>query len=78
MISEDALPDVDPSLCPKVQLCDYLGRVDVFPVVRGYFRCLYYTDYTGWTEAVRAPIKFATALVGNIPEVKDLVDVEGR
>ena len=27
--------------------------------------------YTGWTNAVRATIKFASALVGNIPGVQD-------
>ena len=68
VISEEALPDIDPSLCPRVQVADYLGRINEFPVVKCYLRCPF---YTGWTDAVRTPIKFASALVGNIPGVQD-------
>lgn len=71
VVPEEVLPDVDLSLCPKVQMSDYLGHVDEFPVVRCYFRCPF---YTGWTYAVREPIKFGSALVGNIPGVRDLND----
>ncbi|KAG0718268.1 hypothetical protein GWK47_052762 [Chionoecetes opilio] len=66
VVSEDALPDIDPSLCPKVKVADYLGRTNDFPVVRCYLRCPF---YTGWTDAVRAPLKVASALIGNIPGV---------
>ena len=68
VVSEEALPDIDPSLCPKVQVADYLGRINEFPVVKCYLQCPFYTD---WTDAVRVPIKFASALVGNIPGVQD-------
>ena len=64
----EALPDIDPSLCPKVQVADYLGRIDEFPVAKCYLRCPF---YTGLTDAVRAPIKFASALVGNISGAQD-------
>ena len=37
-VFEEALPDIDPSLCPKVQAADYLGRIDEFPVVKCYLR----------------------------------------
>ena len=59
IVSEEALPDVDTTNCRKVTVCDYLGRPDTFPVVRCYLRC---PSYDGWAEAIRAPIKFATAL----------------
>ena len=38
VVSEEALPDIDLSLCPKVQVADYLGRIDEFPVVKRYLR----------------------------------------
>lgn len=72
VISEEALPDVDPSLCPKACVSDYLGRIDEFPVVRCYLRCPF---YTGWTDAIRAPIKFASALIGNIPGARNPNDL---
>ncbi|KAK8397147.1 hypothetical protein O3P69_004682 [Scylla paramamosain] len=68
VVSEEMLSDIDPSLFPKVKVSDYLGHVDEFPVVRCYLWCPF---YMGCTDAVRAPIKFATALVGNIPGVND-------
>ncbi|XP_050715223.1 uncharacterized protein LOC126997995 [Eriocheir sinensis] len=68
IVSEDLLPDVDVESCPKVSLADYLGRVDKFPVVRCHLSCPY---FTGWTEVVRAPIKFVGALIGNVHGVRD-------
>ena len=38
VVSEEALSDIDPSICPKVQDADYLGRIDEFPVVKCYLR----------------------------------------
>ncbi|KAK8392018.1 hypothetical protein O3P69_017557 [Scylla paramamosain] len=55
-------------LLVRVKVTDYLGRVDEFPVVRRYLRCPF---YTGWTDVMRAPIKFAIPLVKNIPGVND-------
>lgn len=63
MVSEEALPDVDVSQCPKILVTDYLGRVDSFPKVKCYLRCPY---FDGFVEAVRAPIKFCSVLVGNV------------
>lgn len=57
IVSEDALPDADVSNCQMVHVVDYLGRVDVFPVLRCFFRCPYFV------------VKFASALVGNVPGV---------
>ena len=68
MVSEEVLPDIDTSHCRKVFVADYLGRVDTFPVVSCYLRCPY---YEGWTDAIRAPIKFAGVLVGNIAGVRN-------
>ncbi|MPC27206.1 hypothetical protein E2C01_020373 [Portunus trituberculatus] len=69
VVSEEVLPDVDPALCPKVKVADSLGRIDEFPLVRCFLRCPY---YTGWASATRAPLKFATVLIGNIPDAVDL------
>ena len=68
VISKEALPDINPSLYPKVQVADYLGHIDEFSVIKCYLGCPFYTS---WTDAVRALIKFASALVGNIPGVQD-------
>ena len=64
IVSEEALPDADTTNCRKVTVYDYLGRSDTFPIVRCYLRCPY---YDGWADAIRAPIKFATAMIGDIP-----------
>ncbi|XP_076064947.1 uncharacterized protein LOC143038987 [Oratosquilla oratoria] len=34
LVSEEAVPGADVSLCPKVSVADFLGRVNEFPVVR--------------------------------------------
>lgn len=67
LVSEDVLPDVDVSKCRTVSCQDYLGRTDVFPVVRCYLRCPY---FEGWADAVRAPLKFCSVLVGNVEGVR--------
>ena len=68
VVAEDVLPDADVTHCRKVYLSDYLGRTDAFPVVRCYLRCPY---FVGWADAVRAPIKFASVLIGNVPGARD-------
>ncbi|XP_076044813.1 uncharacterized protein LOC143027412 [Oratosquilla oratoria] len=68
VVSDEILPDIDVPSCKKVYVTDYLGRVDSFPLVSCYLRCPY---YEGWTDVVRAPIKVASVLIGNIPGVKD-------
>ena len=75
VVAEDVLPDADVTHCRKVYLSDYLGRTDAFPVVRCYLRCPY---FVGWTDAVRAPIKFASVLIGNIPGARDPNDPDNR
>ncbi|MPC39493.1 hypothetical protein E2C01_033031 [Portunus trituberculatus] len=56
VVSEEALPDVT--------VYDYVGRADQFPVVKCYLTCPY---CDGWADDVRAPIKFATVLLGDFP-----------
>ncbi|XP_037774824.1 uncharacterized protein LOC119571714 [Penaeus monodon] len=56
LISNEVLPDIDISNSKLVKVCDYLGRVDYFPQVRCYITCPY---FVGWTNALRAPLKFA-------------------
>ncbi|XP_076033642.1 uncharacterized protein LOC143020782 [Oratosquilla oratoria] len=68
LVSEEAVPHADVSLCPKVSVADFLGRVNEFPVVRCYIRCPY---YEGWVDAVRAPMKCASVLIGNVPGARD-------
>ena len=51
-----------------IDVYDYLGRMDTFPVIKCYLRCPY---YTGWVNAIRAPIKFCSVLLGNISGVLD-------
>ncbi|KAK3870905.1 hypothetical protein Pcinc_023931 [Petrolisthes cinctipes] len=61
--SPRALKDGTASQPHKAHVADYLRRVDVFPVLRCYLRRPY---FVGWTDVLRAPIKFATALVRNV------------
>ncbi|XP_050703984.1 uncharacterized protein LOC126989430 isoform X2 [Eriocheir sinensis] len=67
LVSEEALPDVDVSQCNTVRCFDYLGRADEFPVVRCFLRCPY---FDGWIDAVRAPLKYCSVLVGNVEGVR--------
>jgi hypothetical protein len=48
---------------------DYLGREDKFPVVRCFINCPY---FRGWANAIRAPIKFCSVLIGNVKGATDL------
>ena len=73
LVSEEVLPDVDTLNAPKVKLNDYLGRVDIFPSVRCYIKCPY---YIGWADVVRAPIKFCSVLIGNVPGASKLAPID--
>lgn len=68
IVSEELLPDSDIVNCQKVTLQDYLGRKDEFPLIKCFLKCPY---ITGWINAVRAPIKMCSILIGNAPGVKD-------
>lgn len=68
IVAEQLLPDVDLSSCQWTKVFDYLGRTDTFSLVKCFIRCPY---YVGWVKAVRAPLKFCSVLIGNIPGVKD-------
>ena len=67
-ISNSILTDAITTNVPNVDDYDYFGRTDMFPVIKCYLRCLY---YTGWVNAIRAPITFCSVLVGNISGVLD-------
>ena len=64
IVSENLLPNVDISSQPRGTLYDYLGRADEFPIVKCYVECKF---FSGWVDAYRAPIKFCSMLIGNIP-----------
>ena len=68
IVSETVIPDADTSQSKLVALSDFLGRVSSFPVVRCYIKCPF---LTGWVDAVLAPIKFCSVLVGNVVGVSD-------
>ena len=68
LVAEDVLPDVDVTKCPMKELACYLGRKDKFPLVRCYIKCPF---YEGWVDAARAPIKYASVIIGNIEGVKN-------
>lgn len=72
MVSEQVLPDLDVSNCKMVKVFDYLGRADWFPQVKCHIRCPY---FTGWVNALRAPLKFCSVLVGNYPGASDPNDL---
>ena len=67
LVSEEVLPNINPDDYPKSQNRDYLGRCDIFPIVRCYLDCKW---YKGWVDAVRAPIKYCSVMLGNIPGAK--------
>ena len=68
IVSEDLIPDTDLSQCRYATISDFLGEKSSFPVIRCHIKCPY---YTGWTEAIRAPIRFCSVLIGNVPGAKD-------
>lgn len=70
IVCEEALPDVDVTECKKVEIADYLGRVNSFPQVRCFLRCPY---YEGWADVIRAPIKFCSVMIGNVPGARNPV-----
>ncbi|XP_063598199.1 uncharacterized protein LOC134774732 [Penaeus indicus] len=70
IVAEQLLPDFDLT-CQWTRVFDYLGHTDTFPLVKCFIRCPY---YVGWVKAVRAPIKFCSVLIGNIPDVRDHSD----
>ena len=67
IVSEDLLPNLEVSDLPTKIIYDYLGRANSFPVTKCYLDC---ELFTGWVEAVVAPIKFCSILLGNIPGAK--------
>ncbi|XP_069995020.1 uncharacterized protein [Penaeus vannamei] len=60
IVSHKVLPDVD------LSRADYLGQVDYFPKTKCYLNCPY---FKGWIDVMRAPIKFCSVLIGNVPGV---------
>ncbi|XP_069973556.1 uncharacterized protein [Penaeus vannamei] len=54
-------------LGPLVKVYDYLGIPNSFPKVRCFIKSKF---FTGWNNAIAAPIKFADVLIGLVPGVK--------
>lgn len=54
-------------LGPLVKVYDYLGIPNSFPKVRCFIKSKF---FTGWINAIAAPIKFADVLIGLVPGVK--------
>ena len=74
IVANEVLPDHDNPL-RFVKVFDFLGRENSFPVFKCYITCPF---YNGWVEAVRAPLKFFSVLVGNIPGVTDVIKDFGK
>ena len=68
IISDSILADANTTNVPNIDVYGYLGQMDTFPVIKCYLQCPY---YTGWVNAIRAPIKFCSELVCNISSVLD-------
>ena len=68
VVSQEVMKDVDVAKCEKTKLEDYLGRINEFPVVKCYLKCIF---FDGWVDCVVAPLKCCAVLVGNIVGVKD-------
>ncbi|XP_068220404.1 uncharacterized protein [Palaemon carinicauda] len=66
VVSEQLLPSIPFDEHTKfASVSDYLGRTDKFPVVKCHIACDY---FTGWTEVVKAPIKFCGVLIGQVED----------
>ena len=70
IVSSSLLPDLDPESCRKTTLKIYLGRTDTFPICKVYIDCIL---YTGWTDAVIAPLSHASVLLGHVKGITDRV-----
>lgn len=68
IVACDVFPNLDTTKLSKVDLSDYLGRITKFPMVKCYLKCDF---YDGWVDAILAPIKCCSVIVGNIPGVRD-------
>ena len=70
VVSDKVLPSARITADTKyTELSDYLGRKDSWPNVRTYIDCQL---FTGWVDAVRAPLSSCAVLLGNVEGVKDL------
>ena len=69
VVSESLFPEYDSKTCKFIELSDYIGRTDKWPVVRCHIDC---PIFCGWVEAVRAPIKNFSVLLGNIDGVSNI------
>lgn len=68
IVANDVLPNIIPEDHEQTAVYDYLGNCQNYPLVMCYLKCPF---YCGWVKAVRAPLKFCSVLVGNVPGVKD-------
>ena len=66
VVSDKLIPDLDKTNCDYIELSDYIGRQDTWPVVSCNITC---NLFSGNVKAVVAPIKHCAVLLGNIPGV---------
>ncbi|XP_047470332.1 uncharacterized protein LOC125026006 [Penaeus chinensis] len=67
IIVKDSLVNSKYKLGKMVKVYDYLGRPNYFPKIRCFIKSKF---FTGWANAIAAPIKFAEVLIGCVPGVK--------
>lgn len=64
LISDKLLPDAEPLPARFIKVSCYLGRVNLWPVIRCYIDCPF---FKGWAEAGRAPLAHCAVLIGDVP-----------
>ena len=67
VVSDELIPDLDLTKAKYWTVSDFLGRTNSFPVVKCYIKC---DLFEGWVEAVRAPLKYCSVLLGNVEGTK--------
>jgi len=68
IVSDKLIPSVDLSKSPMVDVYDFLGRKDSFPVVKCHLETIH---CSGYFPVIVAPLHFCDLIVGNGPGVTD-------
>ena len=68
VISSKLFPDLASQAKRSGRAYDFLDRMDIFPIARCYIDCDF---YTGFVDALLAPLGRVTCLIGNIAGVRD-------
>ena len=67
-MSSSIVPNIAASQYPSKTVYDYLGYPNTFPVCKVHLKCLL---YNGFVDAVIAPLKFCSVLLGSIKGASD-------